>query len=214
MKYLSETQVRILKFCTLLASAIPVLLVITDIYDNFNRNSAIGVIGDGFLLVGALYLFGITGSLLYSGSMATNFIDFLFYPRHYLKAPPVITSRQQGLIAAKKFQLAEKELFELRDNNPASPEVALLIADLHAEAFSSKDAAIADILYYQRHRRLRYHQLNLQLTMRCVDFYSTLNRWGEAAEMLKRELTVPFVYTKRERDVLHRRLSALLQQLN
>lgn len=214
MKYLSETQVRILKFCTLLASAIPVLLVITDIYDNFNRNSAIGVVGDGFLLVGALYLFGITGSLLYSGSMATNFIDFLFYPRHYLKAPPVITSRQQGLIAAKKFQLAEKELFELRDNNPASPEVALLIADLHAEAFSSKDAAIADILYYQRHRRLRYHQLNLQLTMRCVDFYAALNRRNEAVEMLKRELTVPFVYTKRERDVLHRRLSALLQQLN
>ena len=214
MRQLSAIQIKILKFCALLVSALPTLWVVLDIYDNFSSNSAIGVVGDGFLLVFTLYLFGITGSLLYSGSMATSLTDFLFYPRHYLKAPPVITTRQQGLIAANKFQLAEKELFELRDKNPASPEIALMIADLHAGTFASPETAIADVLYYQRYRRLRYHQLNLQLAMRCTDFYTILNRHGEAVEMLEKELTIPFIYTRRERDVLRKRINVLSKQLN
>ena len=116
----------------------PLIWVISDMFHNFHRGSQVGIVGDGFLLVVALYLFGISGSLLYSGSMARNFTDFFFYPRHYLKIPPVITTRQKGLIAAKKYQLAEKELGELRAEHPYSPDVALMIADLHFETFNTQ----------------------------------------------------------------------------
>ena len=57
MKDLSDTQIKILKFCTLLLSAAPLIWVICDIFDNFHAKSQIGVVGDGFLLVFALYVF-------------------------------------------------------------------------------------------------------------------------------------------------------------
>lgn len=213
MKYLSDTQIKILKFCTLLLSAAPLIWVICDIFDNFHAKSQIGVVGDGFLLVFALYLFGITGSLLYSGGMARSLTDFLFYPRHYLKIPPVITTRQKGLIAAKKYQLAEKELIELRAEHPYSPDVALMLADLHFETFLSPETAIADILYYQQHRRLRYHHLNLRIALRCADFYMQLDKPQDAVEMLKKECGVIFVYSNRERNVLLQRAEAIRESL-
>lgn len=214
MKNLSDTQIKFLKLGTLFASAAPLIWVICDIYDNFNAKSQIGVVGDGFLLVFALYLFGITGSLLYSGDMARSLTDFLFYPRHYLKIPPVITTRQKGLIAAKKYQLAQNELIELRAEHPYSPDVALMLADLHFENFNSPETAIADILYYHSKRRLRYHHLNLRITLRCADFYTQLGKPQDAIELLKKECGVIFVYSKRERNVLLQRAEAIRESLN
>ena len=214
MKNLSDTQIKFLKLCTLFASAMPVVWIVCDIRDNFNAESRVGIVGDGFLLVFALYLFGITGSLLYSGNMAVSFTDYLFYPRHYMKIPPVITTRQKGLISAKKYQLAEKELIELRTEHPYSPDIALMLADLHADAFASTATAIADILYYHRHRRFRHHHLNLRITLRCVDFYILLGDPQSAIELLEKESHVLLVYTKRERAVLQMRADAISDSLN
>ena len=214
MKNLSDTQIKFLKLCTLFASAMPVVWIVCDIRDNFNAESRVGIVGDGFLLVFALYLFGITGSLLYSGNMAVSFTDYLFYPRHYMKIPPVITTRQKGLISAKKYQLAEKELIELRSEHPYSPDVALMLADLHFENFNSPETAIADILYYHSKRRLRYHHLNLRITLRCADFYTQLGKPQDAIELLKKECGVIFVYSNRERNVLLQRADAISDSLN
>ena len=205
---------KILKFGTLFLSALPTLWVVCDIYDNFKSGSQIGVVGDGFLLVMALYIFGVTGSILYSGDMARNITDFLFYPRRYLKFPPVITTRQKGLIAAKKYQLAESELLKMRTDHPYSPDVALMLAELHFEALNNPENAIADILHYQQHRQLRYHHLNLRIALRCADFYIAVNKAAEAVEMLEKELEVIFVYSKRERGVLQQRADSIRQSLN
>lgn len=214
MKNFSQAQVKFFKLIILFIAASPLVLVVMDMRRAYSANSALGVAANGFMLLMALYLFGTVASLLYSGNIATGIIDLIFYPRHYLKAPPVMTSRQQGLIATQKFQLAEKELFELREKHPSSPEVAQLLAELHAGAFKSPETAIADILFYRRKRRLRYHQLNLHLSMRCADFYVENNQLPEAVDFLTGELSVPFICTKREREVMQKRIAALQQQLN
>lgn len=206
---LSRNQINILKFSALILSALPLVFTVIDIFDNFNAGSQIGVVGDGFLLVASLYLFGITGSLLYTGNMATGITDFLFYPRRYLKTPPVITTRQKGLISAKQYELAEKELCEMRLEHPESPDVALMLAELHAGIYQAPEVAIADILYYMEHRRWRYHNLNLTLTMRCADFYQQLGRFAKAADLLRRESVRKLVYTERERTVFSARAEAI-----
>ena len=206
---LSNTQKQILKFGILLLSLIPTLTVFSDLCKNFNSGAAIGVLADAFALVFTLYVFGITASALYSGNMASGLVDFLLYPKKYLKVPPVITSRQKGLIARKQFETAEKELQTMRDKHPASPDAALLLAELHAGAYNDPGTAVADILYYHQKRRWRYHHLNLTITMRCADFYTALGDTENARNLLQKESRANFVYTARERQVLISRLNNL-----
>jgi hypothetical protein len=179
----------------------------------FQSKSVLSVLSYAPLLVVSLYFYGIVASLLYSGTFAGNFTDFLFYPRYYLKTPPVITTRQHGLITAGKYELAEKELFELREKNPASPEVTILLGDLHAGIFNDPQQGIADIMFFRRKRHLRHHELNLQIMMRCTDFLLAINQPAQAVELLESEIKIPFVYTKRERNVLRRRIEILKTQL-
>ncbi len=213
MKNFHPWQIKVFKFFILILSFVPTLLVCTDIYRAYDANSMIGVASNGFLLMGSLYLFGYTGSYLYSGNIAGSFTDFLFYPRYYLKTPPVITTRQHGLITAGKYELAEKELFELREKNPASPEVTILLGDLHAGIFNDPQQGIADIMFFRRKRHLRHHELNLQIMMRCTDFLLAANQPAQAVELLESEIKIPFVYTRRERNVLRRRIEILKTQL-
>ena len=212
---LPPAVIRIAKFATLVISFLPTVWVIFDIADNFNARSQIGVVGDGFLLVATLYLFGMTASWLYAGNIATSFTDFLLYPRRHLKAPPVITTRQKGLIASKNFLLAEAELCELRLAHPESPDVALMLADLHASPFfQSPETAIADILYYCQHRRLRWNKLNLQIAIRCSDYYRMLGMYNDAFEFLASEVNQNFIYTRRERNTIADRANAIASMYN
>ena len=71
---LANWQIQILKLLILGCSVLPVLWVCGDLKRNFTGGSVFGVIGDGFLLLVALYIFGITFSLLYAGGMATGIV--------------------------------------------------------------------------------------------------------------------------------------------
>lgn len=205
----SNTQKQVLKFGILLLSLTPTIMICCDLYKNYKSGSAAGIVLDGFSMVVALYVFGITGSILYSGNLATGVVDFLLYPKKYLKVPPVITSRQKGLIARRQFETAENELLIMRAQHPESPDVALLLAELHAGHYRDCQTAIDDILFYHRKRRWRYHHLNLTLTMRCADFYTAINETGAAIQLLQKETQAKFVYTARERQVLIDRLHSL-----
>ena len=210
MRNFHPWQIRIFKLMILVISFLPTVWICAGL---FNSKSAVGVLCGAFPLMISLYFYGVVASLLYSGTYAGNFTDFLLYPRYYLKTPPVITTRQHGLITAGKYELAEKELFELRENNPASPEVTMLLADLHAGTFNDPQQAIADIMFFRRKRRLRHHELNLQIIMRCTDFYLAASQTSQAIDLLKSETKIPFVYTKRERNVLRQRIEILKTQL-
>ena len=49
--------------------------------------------------------------------------------------------------------------------------------------------------------------------MRCIDFYQAVNQTAQAIELLESEIKIPFVYTKRERNVLRQRIEILKTQL-
>ena len=210
---LANWQIQILKLLILGCSVLPVLWVCGDLKRNFTGGSVFGVIGDGFLLLVALYIFGITFSLLYAGGMATGIVDFLLYPRRCLKAPPVITTRQKGLIARKEYLLAETELCEMRLRHPDSADVALMLAELHASVFESPETAVSDIAYYLRHRKLRYNNLHLTIAMRCADFMMKYTTAAPAAEFLQKESRTLLVYTARERKVMRLRAESLTDEL-
>ena len=203
---------KILKFVVLLISVFPTLCVAVRIADCANKMDFGGVISNGFMLLGALYLFGMTASALYSGTMATSFVDFLLYPRNYLRTAPVIVSRQKSLIVKGQYALAEAELVELREENPAAPEVALLIAELHARHFNAPDVAVMDIYYYFSRRKLRRHPLNFKIIMRCVELLSQMGREPEAAELLRREISMVLLYSAWERCQLQERVEMISNQ--
>lgn len=214
MKKVLPPQIQTLaKLATLAISFLPTLWVIKDIKINFAAQSQLGIVGDGFLLLASLYLFGMTASYLYTGNIATSLTDFLFYPRRHLKAPPVITTRQKGLIAHKEYILAEAELCEMRLEHPESPDVALMLAELHAgNYFRSPETAIADILYFCKHRRLRWDKHNLQIAIRCSDYYRTIGNYDEAFEFLASEAEKKFIYTRRERRTIIERANAIAEK--
>lgn len=143
--------------------------------------------------------------------MARGVVDFLLYPRNYLKEPPVVISRQKGLIANGEYQLAETELCEMRMARPAAPEVALLLAELHAVHFRSPETAVGDIVYYLSRRKFRHHPLNLTIMLRYADFQQELGEFAEAADLLKHE-SGRLLYTARERKVLAERSAALARR--
>ena len=209
---LKSWQIRILKLITLGCSVLPTLWVLGDIKRNFASGSAIGIVSDGFLLLVALYVFGMTFSLLYTGGMAAGIVDSLLYPRRCLKAPPVITTRQKGLIARKEYLLAETELCEMRLAHPDSADVALMLAELHASVFGSPETAVSDIAYYIRHRKLRYNNLHLTMAMRCADFMMKFTTADQAAEFLQKESRTLLVYTARERNVMRLRAESLTNE--
>ena len=171
-------------------------------------SNQLSVVIDGFFLLSALYLFGISASLLFAGSAATALTDFMLWPRKYLKTPPVPLSRQQGLIAAGKYEQAECELLELRGDHPASPEIALMLAELHGDVFGDIEAALADCEYYHRKRKFRYNPLTLELCLRRVDWLCAAGREEEAEALLEEE-SKRFFYSVPDRNGLKKRLSAL-----
>jgi len=174
----------------------------------FRAGNPLLVVIDGFFLVPALYLFGISASLLFAGSVGNSLADFMLYPRKYLKVPPVPLSRQQGLIAAGEHEKAECELLELRADHPASPEIALMLAELHGDVFGDTDAALADCEYYFKCRQFRYNPLNLELCLRSVDWLCAAGRADEAERLLEEE-SMRFFYSGPDRNGLKKRLSAL-----
>lgn len=174
----------------------------------FGESNQLSVVIDGFFLLPVLYLFGISSTLLFAGPAGNALTDFMLWPRKYLKVPPVPLSRQQGLIVAGEHEKAECELLELRADHPASPEIALMLAELHGDVFGDTDAALADCEYYFKCRRFRYNPLNLELCLRRVDWLCAAGR-TDAAERLLEEESMRFFYSGPDRNGLKKRLSAL-----
>ena len=174
----------------------------------FSARNPLLVVIDGFFLLPALYLFGISSTLLFAGPAGNALTDFMLWPRKYLKVPPVPLSRQQGLIVAGEHEKAECELLELRADHPASPEIALMLAELHGDVFGDTDAALADCEYYFRCRKFRYSPLNLELCLRRVDWLCAAGRPEEAERLLEEESKRLF-YSVPDRNGLKKRLSAL-----
>lgn len=174
----------------------------------FGDSNPLSVVIDGFFLVPALYLFGISATLIFAGPVGNTLADFMFYPRKYLKVPPVPLSRQQGLIASGKHEKAECELLELRADHPASPEIALMLAELHGDVFGEIDAALSDCEYYFQNRKFRYNPLNLELCLRRADWLCAAGRADEAERLLEEE-SKRFFYSVPDRNGLKKRLSAV-----
>ena len=212
MKYFVEKHSWFFKLLILFLGAVPLILALDGLAGACRRGSIIGVLASAFTLVPALYIFGMTASCLYSGTMARGLVDFLLYPRNYLKEAPVVISRQKGLIANGEYQLAESELCEMRMQRPAAPEVAMLLAELHAVHFRSPETAVGDIVYYLSKRKFRHHPLNVSMMLRYADFQQELGQFTEAAELLKRE-SGRLLYTQRERKVLAERSAALARRI-
>ena len=174
----------------------------------FRAGNQLSVVIDGFFLLPVLYLFGISSTLLFAGPAGTALTDFMLWPRKYLKTPPIPLSRQQGLIAAGEHEKAECELLELRADHPASPEIALMLAELHGDAFGDIEAALADCEYYFKTRKFRYNPLNLELCLRRADWLCAAGKEDEAERLLEAE-SKRFFYSAPDRNGLKKRLSAL-----
>ena len=208
---------RLFTVTCLLAFAFPALYVITAI----RRTAATGdpslgtraeIVGYGFFLVASFYLFGLYCSWKFSGAMGTSFADFLFYPRKYLKTPPVILSRQQGLISTKRYQEAELELLELRGNLPGSPEISWMLITLHTDIFRDIESAIADCRFFLLHRKWRWHELNLPILLRYADLLCQTGQIKEARKILRKESKASF-YSPNERKAIKSRLEAVTEML-
>ena len=180
-------------------------------FEMISADSRAQVILNGVCLLPVLYLFGLVTTLLFSGPASWTLVDFLLYPRRLLKKAPPILSRQQGLIARKCYAEAETELLELRETHKSIPEVALMLAELHAVGFNDPEKAIADCLFYFKYRSLRYNKLNLPLLLRYADWMEEQGLREEALARLTREAESPF-YPSGEKKALRARAESLRQQ--
>lgn len=192
---------------TILHAALPVYIFI----QMFKADNPLEVILGGFFLLAALYLYGLVTALLYSGPAAASLIDFLLYPRRFLKKAPPILSHQQGLIARRRFEEAELELLKVRQNHKGSPEITLMLADLHALEFHDLESALNDCLFYFKHRPWRYNELNLPIVLRYADWQIQLGRPEEALSLLEKEAKI-FFYPQGEKKTLRARAESLRQQ--
>lgn len=180
-------------------------------FQMLNARGAAGVICNGVFLLLGLYLFGLLCAWFFAGNAADGFITFLLYPKRFLKSAPVILSRQQGLITAGNFEKAELELMELREKAPDSPEITLMLAELHGREFQDPAAAATDCRYYFARRSLRYHPLNLTIVLRYADWMQLLENQQEARSRLRIELH-SFAYPPADRKALSKRLESLRNQ--
>lgn len=192
---------------TIAHAAVPVYIFIMM----FKADNPQEVILGGIFLLAALYLYGLVTALLYSGPAATSLVDFLLYPRRFLKKAPPILSHQQGLITRRRFEEAELELLEVRQNHKDSPETALMLADLHALEFHDLESAIRDCLFYFKHRSWRYNELNLPIVLRYADWQTQLGRPEQALSRLEKEAKLVF-YPQGEKKTLLLRAESLREQ--
>ena len=162
-------------------------------------------IDDGLLLFSILISFVIFYSV-HSGDMALWVVDFAFPFKKNTKAP-LLLLRQKNLIAAREYELAEKELCELRLKNPGAPEIALLLAELHAgKYFCSPEAALADLQYYIEKRSRTPHPLDCKIIMEYVSLLQHLGNLQQAADLLQTESVKNRFYSRGELQNLKKRL--------
>ena len=198
-------------FLKILLVAVTAYLPCSAFYDMCHGKNPGEVIGNGALLISYLYLFGLVSSSVFSGIAASNFTDFLLYPKRYIKHPPLILSRVQGLIHRGNFEQAECELLQMRSDNPSSPELALLLAELHANCMNNKKAAVADCIFYFRNRKFRRHELNLQILFLYAEWMCDHGQHKEAGKVLLKDSRRLF-YTAPERQKIKTRAVSLLRK--
>ena len=200
---------------TLLA-ALPVILVIRQMRAVFQASQTVmlpyghmlEMVIWAFFLLAALYIFGLFCAWQYTGAIAESLVDFWLYPRRYLKKRPPVLSRQQGLIAACRYEEAKFELLEMRQNYADSPEITLMLADLRAEKFNDLESAVVDCRYYFKNRSWRYHELNLPIVLRYADWQCTLGNCADAVKRLSKEVKSS-IYPPQEKKALQTRLESL-----
>lgn len=199
--YLSPQIEKIGKFIIAVIAALPAVFCI---YIMAASGDAALVIGGGFMLYGALLLFGKVCSLLYAGELANGLIDFLLYPKRYLKRAPVILSRQQGLITRGDYNTALAELLQLQQQHPESPEVAEVLSRLYGEKLNAQAQAMETLLLYFQHRKSNISAQNLPLALRLTEMLQ--KNWGTATarSFLEQEISKKG-YTAADYQSLQRR---------
>ena len=196
------------KLGLVIATGVPVYRVWVQMIGASNQ---LEVVCNGVFLLIGLYFFGLLSAVLFSGSAAESVTDFLLYPARYLKKAPPVLSRQQGLITAGNFETAEAELMVCRGKNVSSPEIALMLAELHAEKMDDLNAAVTDCEFYFSHRKWRYHPLNLHIVLRYADWQQKNGNTRAALERVSRELKCRF-YSAPDRKALGIRAQLLREQ--
>ena len=195
-------------FIKLLVTIFILLPIIYILHKMATATTFAGVAMYGFYLLALLYLFGSICSCMFSGTIATNFIDFLLYPKQYIKEPSVILSRQEGLIAFQQYHQAEQELLLMQKAKPYSPEIAILLAKLHWNYLNNSNAAIIDYECYIKNRKLRYNPLNIEILFTLVEHLIELQEFDKAINLLKKEQRF-FIYKRSERKAIKSRLSVV-----
>lgn len=203
-----DSVVLLLKIAAVAGAAYPAAVSFRAM---LTANSRAEVIFNGIYLLGSLYFFGLIFSAIMSGIASAGFTDFLLYPRRYLKHPPIILSRPQGLIHRKLYIQAEHELLQMRADNPSSPELTLLIAELHADCMGDTEAAVADCMFYFKNRKFLRHALNLKILFRYAEWMCDCGRLREAVQQLNSDSKRIF-YTAAERRQITERKNSLLRQ--
>ena len=173
--------------------------------------SQVSVVCKGIYLLLVLYIFGIVCSMQYYGCAAESLVDFLLFPKKFLKKPAPILSMPQALLASGRTAEAECELLRQRSQNPGSPELALMLADLHAGIFNDPEAAVADCSFYFAHRNWRYHELNCKIVLKYADWQSQLGRRDKALERLVKEARASF-YPRADKKAFLARAGSLRQE--
>ena len=201
-------QLLLLKLAITVGAGIPVYCVFSRMLSS--RNPAEIICCGVYLLIG-LYIFGLLSAVLFSGCAAESFTAFLLYPARYLKKAPPVLSRQQGLITTGNFETAEIELMAYRQKYASSPEVALMLAELHGVQMNDLKAAVTDCEFYFSHRKWRYHPLNLHIVLRYADWQEQLKSPRTALERVTRELKCCF-YSAPDKKALRMRAESLRKQ--
>lgn len=202
---LSNKTILTLKVIISLSTIIPILYIL---HKMATATNFAGVVMYGFYLLAFVYLFGCTFSFMFTGTFATNFVDFLLYPKQYLKEAPIILSRQEGLITFERYNEAEEELLSLQKEKPATPEVVMLLSKLHYAYLNNYPAAIKDFEYYFRHRKFRYNPFNIQILFTYIEYLLELQEIDKAIKVLQKEQYL-FLYSRMERKAIKSRLSAI-----
>jgi hypothetical protein len=199
---------RLLNLAVTVAAGIP---AVWSFLTMLKMESQVSVVCNGIYLLLGLYIFGIVCSVQYSGCAAESFVDFLLFPKKFLKKPTPLLSIPQALLASGRAAEAECELLRQRSQHPGSPELALMLADLHAGHFNDPEAAIADCRFYFDRRCWRYHELNCIIVLRYADWQSRLGRKNKALDRLVSEARASF-YSRADKKALLARAESLRQE--
>jgi len=112
----------------------------------------------------------------------------LYYPENHLKTAPDIMSPVKGRIARKKYDDAIKELNELLEEKPFSPEPYLILVEVYAIELNDNLHAMALIENYFGQEKVYAFDENIDMLLLYADICQEHNYLQKAQRILEQEV--------------------------